>query len=87
MTLAAFSPFIPLNPDDSSLPATVMQFTLKNDSTETLCGTLAGWLQNSVCRESGGAHAGDLVNQLDPDSGSHHIAQLSAARSAASRPA
>ena len=30
--LEAFSPFIPLNADDSTLPATVMQFTLTNKS-------------------------------------------------------
>ena len=48
VTLEAFSPFIPLNADDSGLPATVMQFTLKNTSGQPAEVTLAGWLENAA---------------------------------------
>ena len=50
VTLEAFSPFIPLNTDDSSLPATVMQFTVKNTSSESVEATLAGSLENVIAR-------------------------------------
>jgi non-lysosomal glucosylceramidase len=49
VTLQAFSPFIPLNVDDSSLPATVMRFTVKNTSAQAVDATLVGWLQNAAC--------------------------------------
>jgi len=49
VTLEAFSPFIPLSVDESSLPATIMRFTLKNQSAETMEVTLFGWLENAVC--------------------------------------
>ncbi len=62
VSLDAFSPFIPLNAEDSTLPATVMQYTVKNVSSKPLQGVLAGWLQNAVCLESGGSQQGDLVN-------------------------
>ena len=48
VTLEAFSPFIPLNTDDSSLPATILQFTLKNTGATPVEATLAGTLQNAV---------------------------------------
>ncbi len=47
--LEAFSPFIPLNTDDSSLPATVFQFTVRNTSAAPVEATLAGELENGVC--------------------------------------
>ena len=47
--LEAFSPFIPLSVDESSLPATIMRFTVKNNLSETLDATLFGWLENAVC--------------------------------------
>jgi non-lysosomal glucosylceramidase len=47
--LEAFSPFIPLNTDDSSLPATVFQFTVKNNSSTAVETTLTGELENGVC--------------------------------------
>ena len=46
--LEAFSPFIPLNTDDSSLPATVFQFTVRNPSAATVEATLSGELENGV---------------------------------------
>lgn len=49
VTLEAFSPFIPLNTADSSLPATILQFTVKNISEEKVDVELLGWLQNPVC--------------------------------------
>ena len=47
--LEAFSPFIPLNTDDSGLPATILQFTLRNTSAVAVEATLSGELENGVC--------------------------------------
>ena len=52
VSLEAFSPFIPLNVDDSSLPATVMRFTVTNTGSEKLELELAGWLENAVALKS-----------------------------------
>ncbi len=49
VSLEAFSPFIPLSVDESDFPATIMRFTLKNNSAETVEATLFGWLENAVC--------------------------------------
>jgi len=51
--LEAFSPFIPLNAVDSSIPATVLRYTVKNTSRADAEVTLAGWLENAVCRHTG----------------------------------
>ena len=59
VTLEAFSPFIPLNVDDSSLPATIFCFTLKNTGAVAADCELGGWLENAVCRHT--AIAGDGV--------------------------
>jgi len=52
--LQAFSPFIPLNDNDSGIPATVMEFTLTNDSGAAVDVEIAGWLQNAVCAFTSG---------------------------------
>ena len=46
--LEAFSPFIPLNTLDSTLPATILEFSLKNTSSEPVVVELAGRLENPV---------------------------------------
>lgn len=46
--LQAYSPFIPLNTEDSSLPATVMSFTVRNETELPLEVVIGGWIQNAV---------------------------------------
>ena len=51
VSLEAFSPFIPLEPDDSHLPATVMRFTVKNTSASEgrVRARRAGWRTPCAC--------------------------------------
>ncbi len=49
VTLEAFSPFVPHDVDASSLPATIMRFTLTNTSAQPVDATLTGRLENAVC--------------------------------------
>jgi len=64
VTLEAFSPFLPLNTDDSSLPATVMQFTVRNTSNTPVEATLMGTLENAVCLNHRGEVLGLQRNQI-----------------------
>ena len=52
IALEAFSPFVPLNTEDSSLPATVLRYTVKNTGSAKVEVRLAGWLENAVCLDS-----------------------------------
>jgi uncharacterized protein (DUF608 family) len=67
--LEAFSPLIPLNVDDSSLPATVMEFTLRNAATAVVEGELIGWLENAVCHFSASRQNGLRQNRIVRTSG------------------
>ncbi len=49
VNLEAYSPFIPLNTDDSSLPATIMSYTVRNESGKKVETEISGWLENAVC--------------------------------------
>lgn len=50
--LDAFSPFVPTAADDSSLPATVFEYTLTNTSDRTVDVQLVGLAENPVCVSS-----------------------------------
>jgi non-lysosomal glucosylceramidase len=69
VSLEAFSPFIPLNVADSSLPATVMRFTVKNTSASPVEVELAGWLENAVCLGSSRAGPGQRRNRVLRETG------------------
>ena len=69
VSLEAFSPFIPLNTEDSSLPATVLEFTLKNTGAAAVEAELAGWLENAVCLHSGQKRDGLRRNRLVREAG------------------
>jgi uncharacterized protein (DUF608 family) len=50
VVLEAYSPFIPLDPDDSGLPTTVEEYTIKNTSQQPVNAELGGWLENAICQ-------------------------------------
>jgi non-lysosomal glucosylceramidase len=62
VTLTAYSPFIPLHADDSGLPATLCEFTLKNVSARPVEAEIAGWLENACCLFSAQPGSGSRVN-------------------------
>ena len=68
--LEAFSPFIPLNATESALPATVMRYTVRNTSGAPVEVTLAGWLENVVCRHSAELFGRRFVRHNEALSGS-----------------
>ncbi len=51
--LEAFSPFCPLDFDNSSYPATVMRYTVENTGREELRVDVGGWLENAVLLDTG----------------------------------
>lgn len=55
VTLEAFSPFIPLDLENSSYPATVMRYTLENGGDKTVAAEIAAWTDNPVCLHTGRA--------------------------------
>jgi uncharacterized protein (DUF608 family) len=64
VSLEAFSPFVPLDVESSSLPATVLRFTMKNVGREGVTAELAGWLENAVCLHSGSPGTGTRENRV-----------------------
>lgn len=64
VSLQAFSPFVPLDVDNSSLPLTVMRYTVRNTSANDVSVTLAGAMANPVLCNSGNAGEVDYVNTI-----------------------
>ena len=67
VTLAAYSPFIPLNTPDSSLPATVMSYTLRNTGTADVTTDVIGWMANPICLNHGKTVSGIRKNAIVDD--------------------
>jgi uncharacterized protein (DUF608 family) len=69
VTLEAFSPFIPLSADDSSLPATVMSYRVKNTGDRAVSGELVAHLENAICLDTADAVFGRRRNRVVRGSG------------------
>jgi len=46
ITLKAYSPFIPLNAEDSALPATILSYSVENKSSASVNVEMVGWFEN-----------------------------------------
>jgi uncharacterized protein (DUF608 family) len=86
VSLEAFSPLVPLNVDDSILPATVMRFTVKNTGAAKVEAELAGWLENAVCLHSGRPSLGVRQSRLVPAEGWYFLECLAVAASPQEKP-
>ena len=64
ISLEAFSPFSPLEVDDSSLPLTVMRYTVRNTSGKAAQVSLAASMANPVLQLSGSAGEAAFVNTV-----------------------
>jgi uncharacterized protein (DUF608 family) len=67
--LNAFSPFIPLDFANSSLPAVCLEYEVRNTSRQKVEVDLAGWLENAVCLKSRGGQAVQWINRTGARSG------------------
>ncbi len=60
--LEAMTPYIPLDTDRSSYPATIMRFSFRNNSDNEMLVTAEGWSENPVLRGKADEHGARLVN-------------------------
>ncbi len=61
--LEAFSPFIPLDADDSSLPCTLMHYSFRNRSAKRVHVELSGWMENPLGVNRGLPESFRLANE------------------------
>ncbi len=67
--LKSFSPFIPTDIDNSSLPLTVMEYTVTNSDDAQLEVELVGWLQNMSCFQTAKTSSGKHINSTESGDG------------------
>lgn len=64
--LQAYSPFVPTDYQASSMPATVLEYTLINESDAEMQVDLFGWLQNMAnfrsAKEGTGVHSNEIIS-------------------------
>lgn len=66
VTLTAYSPFVPLDADDSGLPVVLCEFTLENHGEKPVRAEIAGWLQNAARLFSASSVGGRRFNDVRP---------------------
>lgn len=72
-SLEAFTPYIPLNLRDSSFPATILSFTVRNVSDRDQEVALSGWIENAICNSAKDQAAGIRTNRKGQCSGASWV--------------
>lgn len=69
VSLVAGGPFVPLNPEDSSLPCVVLRVTLHNPTADPIRAALGCCLQNPVAMEVAEAAGVTITNRVHREAG------------------
>ena len=70
VVLEGYSPFIPLNYDDSSHPAAIMSYRVENTGEKPLEVEIGGWLENPVLIDNAGKFPGiQRLNRVETQHG------------------
>ncbi|SDP30226.1 Uncharacterized protein, contains GBA2_N and DUF608 domains [Mucilaginibacter sp. OK268] len=64
VSLKIYSPFIPLDAENSALPATILRLTVNNTTNSHIQVSLLGWMENGANKLSGKEGTGKRVNQV-----------------------
>lgn len=64
VTLNAYSPFIPLNADDSGLPVTLCEWTITNTTARPIEAEIGGWLENACSLFTARPGDGSRINEV-----------------------
>lgn len=62
VTLRGYSPFIPLDAERSSLPATILRVSVRNKSEEPMQVSVLGWMENAAGKVSAKEGSGTKIN-------------------------
>ena len=68
VNLTAYSPFIPTDADNSGLPLIVLEYTVQNQSEQSLKVSVNGWMQNMSCFQTCGNAVGSHQNLVSKES-------------------
>jgi uncharacterized protein (DUF608 family) len=70
VVLEAYSPFVPLNYEDSSHPAAIMNYRVENTGDKPVEVEIGGWLENPVLIDNAGKFPGiQRVNRVEAQNG------------------
>lgn len=73
VNLKVYSPFIPLDAENSALPATILTLSVNNTSRNQVHVVLLGWMENGANKLSGKEGTGKRVNTVQKTSGATSI--------------
>jgi len=62
--LKVYSPFIPLNAENSALPATVLRLEIKNTTPDNISVSVLGWMENGTNKLTGQVNTGKKKSEV-----------------------
>lgn len=71
--LKVYSPFIPLDAQNSALPATILRIEIRNTTSSNINVSVLGWMENGANKLSGKLNTGKRKNEVVTDENSSSI--------------